>query len=665
MVMFSVHGELWLERLPLVGNLVFKQGSNTRMTTATTYDLLNRVDEITSTPSAAAGLFDRYYYNNASQRWQNLRVRDSASQYLQYEYDTLGQVTSGKRYANGVPLAGQQFEYAFDTIGNRKQARSGGDTNGANLRPSDYTVNLLNQYASRTVPGYVNVLGEATNAATVTVNKQATTRQGSYYRAELTVTNTSVPLWVGLTNVAVLNQGTNADLIATNMGHVLVPLTPESFTHDADGNLTSDSLWTNTWNAENRRTNIESRASVPTAGKIREQWTYLPDGRWVERIVSTNNGSTYVAMQTNRYVWDGNVLLAVLNHTNGLELAFMRGLDLSGSLQGAGGVGGLLAVHDTSTINNQPSTHFACFDGNGNVMALVNAADGKESARYEYGPFGEPLRITGVMGEVNPIRFSTQYADDFTGDLKYLYRDLRDGRWPNRDPIGERGGAQPYAFVANNSVGHFDVLGLVKFLFKQILGDPNSLYSIAGNMDELTQPQGYGESMFVNNEWSATSAITVNYFRPGKWCCNSIYSKVNQSNGNPHQDSTALILYMTDADPGTYTISLRGSVSASAERGALLADPAVGVKIYNRAAPGDQRIIEETAWIDKPVSETRPFTAIVTIRSKADVVYVADYIPTVKIAYCGKIAAIGTIEVLGYVDPTGKSITTSVPNPYE
>jgi RHS repeat-associated protein len=117
-----------------------------------------------------------------------------------------------------------------------------------------------------------------------------------------------------------------------------------------------------------------------------------------------------------------------------LELSFVRGLDLSGTPQGAGGVGGLLFVgHFASAIGY----HAVACDGNGNVAALVDAADGTESARYEYGPFGEPLRVTGPMGKVNPLRFSTQYADDWTGDLKYLYRDYRPdlGRWPSRDPL--------------------------------------------------------------------------------------------------------------------------------------------------------------------------------------------------------------------------------------
>ena len=97
-------------------------------------------------------------------------------------------------------------------------------------------------------------------------------------------------------------------------------------------------------------------------------------------------------------------------------------------------------------------THFFCYDGNGSVAALLGATDGSESARYEYGPFAEPIRMTGPMAKLNSIRFSTQYADDVTGDLKYLFRDYdaESGRWPNRDPIEEQGGRNLYGFVHND-----------------------------------------------------------------------------------------------------------------------------------------------------------------------------------------------------------------------
>jgi hypothetical protein len=100
----------------------------------------------------------------------------------------------------------------------------------------------------------------------------------------------------------------------------------EAIAPDADGNLTSDSLWTNRWDAENRRTVIESRAGLPPAAQRREQWTLLPDGRWIERIVSTNNGTAYFPAFTNRYVWDGQVLLAVPDGENHPVVSLMRGL---------------------------------------------------------------------------------------------------------------------------------------------------------------------------------------------------------------------------------------------------------------------------------------------------------------------------------------------------
>jgi RHS repeat-associated protein len=93
---------------------------------------------------------------------------------------------------------------------------------------------------------------------------------------------------------------------------------------------------------------------------------------------------------------------------------------------------------------------------------LVAQADGSLSARYEYGPFGEAIRATGVMGKKNPIRFSTKYTDDQTGLLYYGYRyyNPTTGRWMSRDPIEEEGGHNLYAFINNEPSSGLDVLGL-------------------------------------------------------------------------------------------------------------------------------------------------------------------------------------------------------------
>ncbi len=451
----------YLADSPLVGEIGFTNGSTVRMTTSKSYDYLNRLTAVDSRIGVAPVSISTYGYNPANQRTSVTNL-DNAR--WVYQYDALGQVISGKKYwSDGTPVAGQHFEYTFDDIGNRQSTKAGGDNSGANLRPASYLNNPLNQILSREVPSYVNVLGTASNNATVTLwgdNGQysPTTRKGEYFRGELYANNTTGAVWLTITNVAVLNNGANPDIVTNQTGKVLLSKTPETFAYDADGNLTSDSLWTNVWNGENRRTTIESRSTLPAAARRREQWTHLPDGRRIQRIVSTNNGAAYYPAYTNRYVWDAQVLLAVLDHTNGLVMSFMRGLDLSGSIQGAGGVGGVLAVNFKTN-----GTHFFCYDGNGNVTALVNAANGSESARYEYGPFGETIRMTGPVGKLNPIRFSTQYADDVTGEVKYLFRDYdpNTGRWPNRDPIGERGGLNVYAFCRNNPVSVVDPHGKI------------------------------------------------------------------------------------------------------------------------------------------------------------------------------------------------------------
>jgi RHS repeat-associated protein len=98
---------------------------------------------------------------------------------------------------------------------------------------------------------------------------------------------------------------------------------------------------------------------------------------------------------------------------------YVWGSDLSGSMQSAGGVGGLLEVsgYGSATMNGFPA-----FDGNGKVAALIHAADGTVAANDEYAAFGEPARVTGVMARNNPFRFSTIYADDESDLLYYGYR---------------------------------------------------------------------------------------------------------------------------------------------------------------------------------------------------------------------------------------------------
>jgi RHS repeat-associated protein len=450
----------YLDDSPLVSQIAFQRGSATPMTTTRQYDKLNRLTNIVSAPSGAPAVKFSYGYNAASQRTERKEVDGSG---WSFNYDSLGQVTSGKKYwADSSPVAGQQFGYSFDTIGNRLSTSSGGDNSGQNLRTANYTNNTLNQIVGRDVPGFVDVLGSANANANIlswvdTSSFAQPERKGSYFRAELPVNNSTGAVWMVISNFALLRG--SPDRLTNSVMHAFVPMTPETFGYDADGNMTNDGRFSYTWDGENRLTKIESKSSAPTASKCRLQMTYDWQSRRTEKVVHTNNGAGYVGQYTNRFVYDGWNLVAELGPDGTLLRSHVWGLDASGTLQGAGGVGGLLATVIHTGIH--AGTYFPSYDGNHNVAAYVSASSGEVVARYNHGPFGELIGTSGPMAREFNFLFSTKYYDWETGFYYYGYRyyDPSTGRWLSRDPIREKGGVNLYGFVRNNPANRLDRLG--------------------------------------------------------------------------------------------------------------------------------------------------------------------------------------------------------------
>src|ERR1041385_964416 len=262
----------YLDNSRLVSQINFANLGSTRMVTTKQWDYLDRLTNIISSTGGVAVASFAYRLNSANQRTACTNVD---STYWIYTYDSLGQVTSGKKFwSDNTPVAGQQFEYAFDDIGNRTSTREGGDAHGRNLRPASYSANNLNQYTSRDIPGYVNILGSATNTAAVSLwsdngNFAQTERHSDYFRGELPVNNSTGPVWLTITNVGVLRNGTNADIVTNIIGSTFLAQTPETFAFDADGNQTRDGRWTNTWDGENRLLTLVSLTNTPSASKLR------------------------------------------------------------------------------------------------------------------------------------------------------------------------------------------------------------------------------------------------------------------------------------------------------------------------------------------------------------------------------------------------------------
>ncbi|OGV34729.1 MAG: hypothetical protein A2020_00325 [Lentisphaerae bacterium GWF2_45_14] len=214
-----------------------------------------------------------------------------------------------------------------------------------------------------------------------------------------------------------------------------------SYTYDNDGNLLTDGKFTYTWNGENRLIKVET-------ADTRIEFIYDYMGRRINKKIYVNN----VLSSETKFTYDGWNLVAEFDGSNTLLNSYLWGEDISGSLQGAGGVGGLLAVNNYLTI----------YDGNGNVMNYIDAADGTTKAEFEYRPDGTFSIKIDSLNLAEAASFSTKPYDPILDATIYQLRILKNGRWLSRDPINEQGGNALYVFVDNDSINYFDYLGLFK-----------------------------------------------------------------------------------------------------------------------------------------------------------------------------------------------------------
>jgi RHS repeat-associated protein len=299
-----------------------------------------------------------------------------------------------------------------------------------------------------------------------------------------------------------LNDRTNNGVNTTFGVNSLNELTSEgtaSFHSDANGNLTnrtpvSGFAITNFFDAENRLIGVTTTSNAGIAhipiettfvydglGRLREQlwWTNSAGsggGGGGSSPPPTGGGSNeWFLVGGIGYVYDGNRVIQERDLNNNPLVSYTRGNDLSGSFDGAGGIGGLLARSDGYSSGTFSEHDFYHADGNGNITYLVNSSQ-TLAASYRYDPFGNLISSSGSLAPTNTYRFSSKEFIPNVGIYCYLYRFYDPGlqRWLNRDPLGELGfeqirGFGPlgwnnpwnlYVFVANGPSDFIDGFGL-------------------------------------------------------------------------------------------------------------------------------------------------------------------------------------------------------------
>lgn len=264
--------------------------------------------------------------------------------------------------------------------------------------------------------------------------------------------------------------------------------------YDDDGNMTAmpstAGEWTLAWNAENQLAAVAK--TTPGDGDPKLEFVYDYMGRRIRKTVSAFSAGqeAYLPVTDTRFVYDGWNLIGEFTVDAGdaqSARTYVWGLDLSQSLQGAGGIGGLVAVTEWSPAVGggfQTADYYPTFDANGNVSEYIDST-GATVAHYEYSPFGELTAATGTKAAGFPHRFSTKYFDALapsTTDQGLYYYGFRYyspvlGRWVSTDPVDELGSlvlaedrtrptgvrnmdAQMIVFARNSPLSHADPLGL-------------------------------------------------------------------------------------------------------------------------------------------------------------------------------------------------------------
>ena len=427
--------------------------------------------------NADAGVLSSFAitYDNADQRTQ--AIREDGTRY-DYSYDAAGQLTNAAAtLEDDTPWDAYRFGYQYDTAGNPLEQ----DKNGlvySNL------FNDLNQNVATVPGGSLAVLGRVNYpGGTVTVNSVQ-----AQISPDLIFAATGIPFTLG-TNA--LNTVFSDPFGRSTNRQTFVVVSQKAYGYDANGNLTNDSRLAYFWNDENRLVAVRDVRS----GALIQENRYDGFGRRREKVEYAGG-----AITTNRYVYQGWLVLGVIDGAGNVLETYTHGADLSGQVgEGAGGIGGILA--STHAIDRA----YYHYDFNGNVVQ-VSASNQTQLAKYTYSPFGEVLIKEGIFD--SRYKFSTKELDGSIGLNYYGYRFYSPamGRWVNRDLIEEQGGINLKEFVRNDSINHIDFLGLatagtkwvcVGYVIRNCTSDP------AKDCNECPDSESFNVTGEGKDEWAA------------------------------------------------------------------------------------------------------------------------------------------------------------------
>jgi RHS repeat-associated protein len=261
-------------------------------------------------------------------------------------------------------------------------------------------------------------------------------------------------------------------------------------TYDANGNPQVLSGNTYKWDGANRIVHFTN-----SAANTASSFSYDGLGRLV-RVVDTHAGAITA---DHSYTWCGNVRCLAHDNTQSGSPVSTQYFD-----QGA-------------IIGGTP--YYYVKDQLGSVAEMVTSA-GAVASQYTYDPYGNQ---TTVSGSASDIGYAGYFYHAVSGLDFAMYRayDPAHARWLNRDPIGEAGGVNLYAYADTNPAADTDPSGLITSVDFACAMDPQFCLEIMGqivrNAGSLASAKGDtctadDAENLANNLDRASAAITAVQF---------------------------------------------------------------------------------------------------------------------------------------------------------
>ena len=369
-----------------------------------------------------------------------------------YQYDALGRVTTrtvdtsaetfgydaiGRLVSHVNPLGsftlsylGQTNEMTSEqsgTVGtqwsyepNANDRRLEGIANSGIARSYQYTTNAVNditaitELVGTTPQKTINYSYDSADRLLTVQPSTSTADAYSYDAADnlLLATNSSGAIDASVNS---LNQ------ITINNG--------AAFKYDANGNLLSDGARTYQWDAENRLIAVNYMA-IPA-----QATTFRYDGLGRRLAIVTSGGTL---PSETRYLWCGDSLCQARTAADVVTRRYYP----EGEVIPAAG-----------TLLYYAKDHL------GSVRDVLAAQNGSRVASYDYDAYGNATVSTGRLS--TDFRFAGMFYEPESGLYLTNYRayDPRTTKWLSRDPIGEAGGTNLYAYVTNSPTLSVDPTG--------------------------------------------------------------------------------------------------------------------------------------------------------------------------------------------------------------